>query len=102
MKRRSFIGALTSFLLLPLREIVEAVCNPSVVHFFHHGRQLVQARGNNGKSPGAWFLFPPVVRPFEFSDSFGQPNQSRRRPQLQRHAGHSSRRGDREQRSFHP
>ena len=58
MKRRGFIGALTSFLLLPLREIVEAVCNPSVVHFFHHGRQLVQARGNNGKSLalGSYFL----------------------------------------------
>lgn len=58
MKRRSFIGALTSFLLLPLREVVEAVCNPSVVHFFHHGRQLVQTRGNTGKSPalGSYFL----------------------------------------------
>jgi L-ascorbate metabolism protein UlaG (beta-lactamase superfamily) len=58
MKRRSFIGALTSFLLLPLREFVEAVCNPSVVHFFHHGRHLVQARGNNGKSLalGSYFL----------------------------------------------
>ena len=58
MKRRGFIGALTSFLLLPLREMVEAVCNPSVVHFFHHGRQLVQARSNNGKSLalGSYFL----------------------------------------------
>lgn len=58
MKRRGFIGALTSFLLLPFREIVEAVCNPSVVHFFHRGHQLVQARGNNGKSLalGSYFL----------------------------------------------
>ncbi len=47
MKRRSFIAALTTFLLVPLREIVEAVCNPSVVHFFHHGRHLVQTRGNS-------------------------------------------------------
>ena len=58
MKRRSFIGALTSFLFLPLREIVEAVCNPSVVHFFHHGRHLVQTRGNNGKglTLGSYFI----------------------------------------------
>ena len=58
MKRRGFIGALTSFLLLPLREMVEAVCNPSVVHYFHQGRQLVQARGNTGKSLvlGSYFI----------------------------------------------
>ena len=58
MNRRSFIGALTTFLLLPLREIVQAVCNPSVVHFFHQGRQLVQTRGNNPKSLvlGSYFL----------------------------------------------
>jgi len=58
MKRRSFIGALTSFLLLALRQVVEAVCNPAVVHFFHHGHQLVQARGNLGKSPalGSFFI----------------------------------------------
>lgn len=59
MKRRSFIGALASFLLLPLREIVQAMCNPSVVQFFHQGRQLVQARGNNpgkGLALGSYFL----------------------------------------------
>jgi len=58
MKRRSFIGAITSFLLLPLREIAEAMCNPALVRFFHQGRQLVQARGNNGKNLalGSYFL----------------------------------------------
>jgi L-ascorbate metabolism protein UlaG (beta-lactamase superfamily) len=58
MKRRSFIATLTTLLVLRLREIVEAVCNPAVVHFFHHGRQLVQTRGNTGKglALGSYFL----------------------------------------------
>lgn len=58
MKRRSFIGAITSFLLLPLREIAEAMCNPALVRFFHQDRQLVQARGNSGKNLalGSYFL----------------------------------------------
>lgn len=61
MKRRSFIGALTTFLFLPLREIVEAVCNPSVVRHFHGGRHLVQSRAtpaNPGKSLalGSYFI----------------------------------------------
>jgi L-ascorbate metabolism protein UlaG (beta-lactamase superfamily) len=58
MKRRGFLGLLGSALLLPLRGAAEAMCNPSLVHLFHHGRQLVQARGNGLKTPslGSYFL----------------------------------------------
>ena len=58
MKRRSFVGMILSFLALPLRGVVDAFCNPSLVHLFHQGRQLVQARGGTGKSPslGSYFL----------------------------------------------
>ena len=31
MKRRGFIGLLVGFLLLPLRRMVHAICNPSLV-----------------------------------------------------------------------
>jgi L-ascorbate metabolism protein UlaG (beta-lactamase superfamily) len=58
MKRRSFVGMIASLVAWPLRGVVEAFCNPSLVHLFHQGRQLVQARGGNGKSPslGSYFL----------------------------------------------
>src|SRR4030095_642746 len=58
MKRRGFLGLLSAALLLPLREIAEAFCNPSLVRLFHQGKQLVQARGGGGKSPalGLYFL----------------------------------------------
>jgi len=58
MKRRSFLGMLTSLLLLPLRSIAEAFCNPSLVQLLHQGRQLTQARGGNSKSPtlGSYFV----------------------------------------------
>ena len=62
MKRRDFIANLitvtSSLLVLPWRGIAEAFCNPSLVHLLHQGRQLVQARGGNGKSPslGSFFV----------------------------------------------
>jgi L-ascorbate metabolism protein UlaG (beta-lactamase superfamily) len=58
MKRRGFLGLAGAALFLPLRGIADAICNPSLVHLFHHGRQLVQARGKESKSPslGSYFL----------------------------------------------
>ena len=58
MKRRNFIAMTGSVLLLPLRGIADAFCNPSLVQLFNKGRQLVQARGGNGKSPafGSYFI----------------------------------------------
>ena len=58
MKRRSFVGLISSLFLLALRHVAEAMCNPSLVRLFQHGRQLVQARGGNGKSPamGSYFV----------------------------------------------
>jgi len=58
MKRRNFMAMAGSVLLLPLRGIADAFCNPSLVQLFNKGRQLVQARGGNGKSPafGSYFI----------------------------------------------
>ena len=58
MQRRSFVGMTLSFLLLPLRGIAEAFCNPALVHLLHQGRQLVQARGGTPKVPalGNYFV----------------------------------------------
>ena len=58
MKRRNFVGLLGAAVLLPLRSIAEAVCNPSLVRLFQQGKQLVQARGNGVKSPslGSFFV----------------------------------------------
>jgi L-ascorbate metabolism protein UlaG (beta-lactamase superfamily) len=57
MKRRGFLGMMGAS-LLSLRGLAEAFCNPSLVELFHHGRQLVQSRGNALKSPslGSYFL----------------------------------------------
>ena len=58
MERRGFLGLATAAFVLALRGIAEAICNPSLVQLFRHGRQLVQARGNGMKSPslGSYFL----------------------------------------------
>ena len=56
MRRRSFIGWLAAALLLPLRGIVQAFCNPSLVHLFEHGKKLVQARPGRGPALGHYFL----------------------------------------------
>ncbi|HYA27755.1 MAG TPA: MBL fold metallo-hydrolase [Acidobacteriota bacterium] len=58
MQRRSFVGMMSSLLLLPLRGIAEAFCNPALVKLFHQGRQLVQARGGAAKAPalGNYFV----------------------------------------------
>lgn len=58
MKRRNFVGLAGAALLLPLRGMAEAFCNPSLVRMFQQGKQLVQARGGGAKSPslGSYFL----------------------------------------------
>ena len=58
MKRRGFLGVAGAALVLPLRGIADAICNPSLVHLFHQGRQFIQARGNGLKSPslGSYFV----------------------------------------------
>jgi L-ascorbate metabolism protein UlaG (beta-lactamase superfamily) len=58
MKRRNFVGLLGAALLLALRGIAEALCNPSLVRLFQQGKQLVQARGRGVKSPslGSFFV----------------------------------------------
>ena len=38
MKRRGFLGLVGAALFLPLRGIADAICNPSLVHLFHQGR----------------------------------------------------------------
>ena len=58
MKRRGFLGVVGAALFFPLRGIADAICNPSLVHLFHQGRQFIQARGNGLKSPslGSYFV----------------------------------------------
>ena len=57
MKRRGFIVMLAGGFLFLLREIAQAVCNPSLVQLFERGRQLVQARpGRKGLALGDYFI----------------------------------------------
>ncbi len=58
MKRRSFLGMIWGASLCSLHGIAEAMCNPSLVELFHHGRQFVQARGNGARAPalGSYFI----------------------------------------------
>jgi L-ascorbate metabolism protein UlaG (beta-lactamase superfamily) len=58
MKRRSFVALIAGGFLCALRNIAEAICNPSLVRLFQQGKQLVQARGGTVKSPalGSYFL----------------------------------------------
>ncbi len=58
MKRRGFLGLAGAAFFLAFRGLADAICNPSLVQLFRHGRQLVQARGSGMKSPvlGSYFL----------------------------------------------
>ena len=58
MKRRGFLGLVGATLFLPLRGIADAFCNPSLVHLYQQGKQLVQARGGGARSPslGSFFV----------------------------------------------
>src|SRR5215204_4785982 len=58
MKRRNFVALMIGGLVLYLRDLAHAFCNPSLVHLFSQGRQLVQARpgGAKGLALGNFFL----------------------------------------------
>lgn len=58
MKRRNFLGLAGATLFLAFRDIAHAICNPSLVQLFQHGRHLVQARGKGMRSPalGSYFI----------------------------------------------
>jgi L-ascorbate metabolism protein UlaG (beta-lactamase superfamily) len=58
MKRRSFLGLVGATLLLPLRGLADAFCNPSLVHLYQQGKHLLQARGGGARSPslGSFFV----------------------------------------------
>jgi L-ascorbate metabolism protein UlaG (beta-lactamase superfamily) len=56
MRRRNFISLLTGFILLPLRGIAQAFCNPALVDLFEQGRKLVQVRGSKKPSLGHYFI----------------------------------------------
>lgn len=55
MKRRGFLGLLTAFVLLPLRRVAHAVCNPSLVRLFDQGH-LVQLRPVGTPRLGDYFV----------------------------------------------
>jgi len=56
MKRRGFIGLLAAGILLPLRSLAQAFCNPALVQLFEQGRKLVQARPGKTPSLGDYFI----------------------------------------------
>ena len=56
MKRRGFIGLLATWILLQLRGIARAFCNPALVQLFDQGLQLVQVRPGNRPALGDYFV----------------------------------------------
>jgi L-ascorbate metabolism protein UlaG (beta-lactamase superfamily) len=58
MKRRGFLGMVGATLLLPLRGLADAFCNPSLVHLYQQGRHLLQTRAGGARSPslGSFFV----------------------------------------------
>jgi len=56
MKRRGFIGLLAGGVLLSLRNLAQAFCNPALVQLFEQGRQFVQARPGPNPSLGNYFI----------------------------------------------
>lgn len=56
MKRRGFISLLSTAFVIFLKDIAQAVCNPSLVHLLGHARQLVQARPGKGPALGHYFV----------------------------------------------
>lgn len=56
MKRRGFISLVAGGMVLALRGIVQAVCNPSLVHLMGQGRDLVQLRSGKGPQLGHYFI----------------------------------------------
>ena len=56
MKRRGFIGLLAGGVLLSLRSMAQAFCNPALVKLFEQGRQLIQARPGKAPALGNYFI----------------------------------------------
>jgi L-ascorbate metabolism protein UlaG (beta-lactamase superfamily) len=56
MKRRGFIGLLAGGVLLSLRNLAQAFCNPALVQLFEQGRQFIQARPGKNLSLGNYFI----------------------------------------------
>ncbi|HJU63270.1 MAG TPA: MBL fold metallo-hydrolase [Candidatus Binatia bacterium] len=56
MKRRGFIGLLAAGLVVLMRDVAQAVCNPSLVRLLGQVRQLVQVRSGKSPSLGHYFL----------------------------------------------
>ena len=56
MRRRNFVGLLAAALLVPLRGLAQAFCNPALVHLFEQGKKLIQARPGANPALGHYFL----------------------------------------------
>ena len=56
MKRRGFLAWFVSMLLLPFRQVAEAICNPAFVRRLSPERDLVQARGIAASQLGDYTL----------------------------------------------
>jgi L-ascorbate metabolism protein UlaG (beta-lactamase superfamily) len=56
MKRRGFLGLLAALLLLPLRRLAHAICNPSLVRPLDRGSELVQVRPGSSPRIGHYFV----------------------------------------------
>ena len=56
MRRRNFVGLLAAVLLMPLRGLAQAFCNPALVHLFEQGKKLIQARPGPSLALGHYFL----------------------------------------------
>lgn len=56
MKRRGFIGLLVGFILLSLRGLAAAICNPYLARLLERGRSRVQIRGGSRDLSNRYFL----------------------------------------------
>ena len=56
MRRRGFIGLLAGLVLLSLRRLAEAVCNPFLVRQMDRGRDLVKIRAGSRPRLGQYFV----------------------------------------------
>jgi L-ascorbate metabolism protein UlaG (beta-lactamase superfamily) len=56
MKRRNVLTLLAGSILLPVRGVARAFCNPALVEIFEEGRKLVQIRSGVKPSLGNYFI----------------------------------------------
>ena len=56
MKRRGFLGLLVGLLLLTVRGVAAAICNPYLTRLFERGRSRVQIRGGSRGSSARYFI----------------------------------------------